>query len=582
MASNGQMLQLQVPPGCTPGQAIQLRHPVTGVLLQTTIPLGLQVGDTFQIPCQQTNSRVSPQNRILTQQQQQLRPLSNQYNPPFDNYQISNYATICTATTFDFTYLEQAAPVLGLTAEEVKKTGEMFNKKYTKQKWVFFVFGYGCMSLFWILGMTVSPSLMTQFENFGHPEQIKCNGNGTFSEIYNTTNGLWCCPIVPKDITETSTIQDIQKELCLPINARDEIKTGQNGKWVLQKAYTSYTEKSFIGTKNSCECTIKGSAPFSCTDTIYVMPNGFVSHFTFVDAYEKPGLQSVLEYLLVLLTILPCIISSFVCWCNKKVKMRIIDKSFHTFRNRGIRYDILSAGSFYSTKITIIFYPTVRQQQQQQQLQQQVSSRINQIVPQQSRSPNPDALNQPGYWDVFISHTQRNAEGKLLALDLHNSLAVLGKTSWLDVKMDKMSMDAMEEGVKNASCIIAIITDRCITEEDASDKGPEQNAYFNRWMCLQELRWAIKYGVPIQPVIRVEDKKKIGDFIKMAPDDLRFLGGVDWKHIDRSNKRYFDLGVDMLLEGVKDLILQKQNTVRQQDTVQFDVNGETKDEEIND
>ena len=34
----------------------------------------------------------------------------------------------------------------------------------------------------------------------------------------------------------------------------------------------------------------------------------------------------------------------------------------------------------------------------------------------------PGALNAPGYWDVFISHTQRNPEGKLLALDLHTTM----------------------------------------------------------------------------------------------------------------------------------------------------------------
>tara|TARA_B100000780_G_C21027235_1_gene411827 strand:+ start:88 stop:252 length:165 start_codon:yes stop_codon:yes gene_type:complete len=53
-------------------------------------------------------------------------------------------------------------------------------------------------------------------------------------------------------------------------------------------------------------------------------------------------------------------------------------------------------------------------------------------------------------------------------------------------------------------------------------------------MCQQELRWAIEAGVPIQPVVRAEDKRKIGDdFIQMAPDDLKFLGDIDIKHLDR-------------------------------------------------
>ena len=50
------------------------------------------------------------------------------------------------------------------------------------------------------------------------------------------------------------------------------------------------------------------------------------------------------------------------------------------------------------------------------------------------------------------------------------------------------------------------------------------------------------------------DKKKIGDFIQMAPDDLKFLGGIDWKHLDRGNKRMFDLGIDMVIEGVDELV----------------------------
>jgi hypothetical protein len=161
----------------------------------------------------------------------------------------------------------------------------------------------------------------------------------------------------------------------------------------------------------------------------------------------------------------------------------------------------------------------------------------------------PGALNAPGYWDIFLSHTQRNAEGKLLALDFHTTSGKKKKSSWLDVKMDRMDMAAMEEGVKNSKCVVAIVTDECATTED--EDGP--TSYFGRWLTVQELRWAVKYNVPIQPVVRAEDKKKIGDFIKMIPEDLKFLGGIDWKHLDRGNKRFFDLGVDLVLEGAEEL-----------------------------
>ena len=161
-------------------------------------------------------------------------------------------------------------------------------------------------------------------------------------------------------------------------------------------------------------------------------------------------------------------------------------------------------------------------------------------------------LNSPGSWDVFISHTQRNPEGKLLALDLYVTLREMGYSVWLDVKMNDKSMKAMEEGAKNARVVVAVITDSCVTAEDDPKKGgPEQNMYFNRWMCQQELKWAIEADVFIQPVIRMEDKKKIGHFIDMAPEEFKYLGGIDWKELNRSDSRFFKLGVEMILEGAK-------------------------------
>ena len=70
-------------------------------------------------------------------------------------------------------------------------------------------------------------------------------------------------------------------------------------------------------------------------------------------------------------------------------------------------------------------------------------------------------------------------------------------------------------------------------------------------------KWAMESDVPIQPVIRAEDKKKIGDYLQMAPEKFRILGGVDWKHLDRSNRRYFELGVELTLEGIRDLKAQR-------------------------
>ena len=48
-------------------------------------------------------------------------------------------------------------------------------------------------------------------------------------------------------------------------------------------------------------------------------------------------------------------------------------------------------------------------------------------------------LNQPGFWDFMISHTQRNGKAVALAERLASSLRKLGFTVWLDVDMGKKS-----------------------------------------------------------------------------------------------------------------------------------------------
>jgi hypothetical protein len=69
------------------------------------------------------------------------------------------------------------------------------------------------------------------------------------------------------------------------------------------------------------------------------------------------------------------------------------------------------------------------------------------------------------------------------------------------------SLAAMQEGVRNSAVMIAIITPACVNPDKPHD-DPGSNAYFARDYCVKELRWAREAGVPIQPVIRSEDKKK--------------------------------------------------------------------------
>ena len=143
--------------------------------------------------------------------------------------------------------------------------------------------------------------------------------------------------------------------------------------------------------------------------------------------------------------------------------------------------------------------------------------------PQQS-TKEAAIINAPGRWDVFISHTQRNANAKLLASELFSSLKEHGITAWLDVKMKKRDERAMREGVRNSTICVAIISD---------GDGADDTAYFKRDFCLKELRWAVEAGIFVQPVIDIDDKKRIGEFMHQAPEDLKFLGGIDFLELYR-------------------------------------------------
>ena len=75
--------------------------------------------------------------------------------------------------------------------------------------------------------------------------------------------------------------------------------------------------------------------------------------------------------------------------------------------------------------------------------------------------------------DFFLSHTQRDAEAKVIAQMLYSGMKDLGKTCWLDVMMQARDINAMKEGVINCKCLIAIITDN------------GKDSYFSRDMCRQ-------------------------------------------------------------------------------------------------
>ena len=47
------------------------------------------------------------------------------------------------------------------------------------------------------------------------------------------------------------------------------------------------------------------------------------------------------------------------------------------------------------------------------------------------------AINPPGHWDIFLSHTQQDPLAVALAEILYSELTKMGKTVWLDVHMTK-------------------------------------------------------------------------------------------------------------------------------------------------
>lgn len=151
---------------------------------------------------------------------------------------------------------------------------------------------------------------------------------------------------------------------------------------------------------------------------------------------------------------------------------------------------------------------------------------------------------QPLHWDVFLSHSQRDDRAVVLAEALFASLKEKGVSAWLDVKMQRRDIQAMEEGCRNCDMFVAIVTDGSAVKD---------NGYFAREFCRKELAWAMEAGVAVQPVLHVDDKKRISEFLGIARQyldetDTSHLGKVDWVHLDRSAIDNWDAGIKVLLE----------------------------------
>ena len=109
-----------------------------------------------------------------------------------------------------------------------------------------------------------------------------------------------------------------------------------------------------------------------------------------------------------------------------------------------------------------------------------------------------------------------------MAIEIYLQAKLIQLEAWQDVRMNKIDTTAMKEGVLNSKCCVAIVTGPCINPDRPTD-NPEENAYFRREYCNLELRWARDAGKKIVCVVRMEDKDKVEDFFRDAPDDLQYL-----------------------------------------------------------
>ena len=115
--------------------------------------------------------------------------------------------------------------------------------------------------------------------------------------------------------------------------------------------------------------------------------------------------------------------------------------------------------------------------------------------------------------------------------------------------MPDRSAAAMREGVVGSLCVIAIVTGSTTEPDDPDGEKGARNAYFARPFCIQELRWAREASVMIQPVILIEDKTRIGEFLGGAPSDLKDLGNTDFIELIRSDNEFWDVGLKKIIRA---------------------------------
>ena len=145
----------------------------------------------------------------------------------------------------------------------------------------------------------------------------------------------------------------------------------------------------------------------------------------------------------------------------------------------------------------------------------------------------------PSSWHATA---QRNGDAMTLATALFYEMEKLGYKCWLDVQMPEQDKDAMQNGVEKSECVIAIITGEGDTTE---------NRYFERPLCVKELKWAIAAGKPIVPVVTAADKSNIGTYIDEGKSKGIDLSACDFQHVDRSKAKMLNASIETILDVAK-------------------------------
>ena len=131
---------------------------------------------------------------------------------------------------------------------------------------------------------------------------------------------------------------------------------------------------------------------------------------------------------------------------------------------------------------------------------------------------------------AFLSYTQRDPMAKLIASELYHEFQDRSLECWLDVKMHERDEAAMEAGVQNAECLIAIFTNNGKDLPLASSPAESVGQTHHK---------------PIVAVVSRDDKKNVGKFIEEEEARARFLPD-DFRYI-RSSPEYAKASLDVIV-----------------------------------